>query len=245
MTEDVVLQAIDFAMVANREIIALQEEIARNAAPVKKSFTPVAENADAYAAISDYLKDRIPELVATAASERSEANKAVRQELNEKFSEQFKSNEVGDALYSVIKKAMRKQILEHGKRADQREVTEIRPLDIHVGVLPRTHGTGLFTRGETQVLTVATLGGLTMAQKLDTLSPNESKRYMHHYNFPPYSSAKLVRCAAPAAAISAMALSLSAPSTRSYHSEADFPYALRLVSESCPRTVRPRWPRLR
>ncbi|MGB4863440.1 MAG: polyribonucleotide nucleotidyltransferase, partial [Tepidiformaceae bacterium] len=231
VSEDVVLEAIDVAMEANRQIIALQEQIASEAAPVKKPFTPVADNADANAAIGDYLKDRIPELVATAASERSDANKAVRQELNEKFGEQFKANEIGDALYSTIKKAMRKQILEQGKRADQRDVTQIRPLDIHVGVLPRTHGTGLFQRGETQVLTVATLGGLTMAQKLDTLSPNESKRYMHHYNFPPYSVGEARPMRGPGrreighGALAERALMPVIPS------ETEFPYALRLVSE--------------
>jgi polyribonucleotide nucleotidyltransferase len=231
VTEDVVLEAIDVAMEANRKIIALQEQIAAEAAPVKKPFVAAAENADAYAAVSEYLKDRIPELVATAASERSDANKAVRQELNEKFGETFKSNEIGDALYSVIKKAMRKQILEQGKRADQREITQIRPLDIHVGVLPRTHGTGLFTRGETQVLTVATLGGLTMAQKLDTLSPHATKRYMHHYNFPPYSVGEARPMRGPGrreighGALAERALEPVVPS------EEDFPYALRLVSE--------------
>ena len=231
VSEDLLLEAIDFAQAANRQIVELQEEIARNAAPVKKAFAPVAENAEAYAAVSEYLKDRIPELIATAASERSDANKAVRQELNERFGETFKPNEIGDALYNVIKKAMRKQILEQGKRADQRDTTEIRPLDIHVGVLPRTHGTGLFSRGETQVLTVATLGGLTMAQKLDTLSPNESKRYMHHYNFPPYSVGE----ARPMRGPSRRDIGHGALAERSLEpvipSEADFPYALRLVSE--------------
>ena len=231
VSEDALLEAIDFAQAANRQICELQEEIARNAAPIKKSFTAVAENPEANAAISEYLKDRIPELVATAASERSDANKAVRQELNERFGETFKPNEIGDALYNIIKKAMRKQILEQGKRADQRDTTEVRPLDIHVGVLPRTHGTGLFSRGETQVLTVATLGGLTMAQKLDTLSPNESKRYMHHYNFPPYSVGEARPMRGPSrrdighGALAERALEPVIPS------EADFPYALRLVSE--------------
>src|SRR4029078_1451343 len=113
--------------------------------------------------------------------------KAIRAELVERFGEQFASNELGDALYSVIKKAMRKRILEDGQRADGRGVTDIRDLDIHVGVLPRTHGSGLFQRGQSQALTIATLGGLSMVQKLDTLSPGETKRYMHHYNFTPYS----------------------------------------------------------
>ena len=125
---------------------------------------------------------------------------------------------------------MRKRILEEGNRADGREVTQIRQLDIHVGVLPRTHGTGLFQRGETQVLTVATLGGFCMAQKLDTLSPHESKRYMHHYNFPPYSvgEARPMRGAGRReighGALAERALEPVIPAD-------DFPYAFRLVSE--------------
>ena len=231
VSEDVVLQAIEVAMEANRAIIALQEQIAADAAPVKKAYTPAKEHAESIAAISDYLKDRIPELVATAASERSDANKAVRIELQEKFGEQFSSGEISDALYNTIKKAMRKQILEQEKRADGRGVTEVRPLDIHVGVLPRTHGTGLFSRGETQVLTIATLGGLSMSQKLDTLSPDESKRYMHHYNFPPYSvgEARPMRGAGRReighGALAERALEPVVPPVE------DFPYALRLVSE--------------
>jgi polyribonucleotide nucleotidyltransferase len=231
VSEDVVLQAIEVAMEANRAIIALQEQIAAEAAPVKKPFTPAAEPLDAMAAISEYLKDRIPELVATAASERSDANKAVRLELQEKFGEQFSSGEIADALYNIIKKAMRKQILEQEKRADGRGITQIRPLDIHVGVLPRTHGSGLFSRGETQVLTIATLGGLSMAQKLDTLSPDESKRYMHHYNFPPYSVGEV----RPMRGAGRREIGHGALAERALEpvipSEEDFPYALRLVSE--------------
>jgi len=229
--ESAVLEAIEVAMEANRKIIGLQEEIARDAAPVKKSFTPASENEDAVAAISDYLKDRIDELVATAASERSDANKAIRQEIIAHFGDRFTGAQVGDALFTVIKKAMRKRILEDGRRADGRGTKDIRDLDIHVGVLPRTHGSGLFSRGQSQALTIATLGGLSMAQKLDTLSPDESKRYMHHYNFPPFSVGEVrpLRGAGRReighGALAERALEPVIPSTD------DFPYALRLVSE--------------
>jgi polyribonucleotide nucleotidyltransferase len=229
--EDAILEAIEVAMEANRAIIALQEQIASEAAPIKKTYTPASENEEAVSAISKHLKTRIDELVATAASERSDANKAIRQELIEKFGEQFTPAVIADALYTVIKKAMRKRILEDGKRADGREVTQIRDLDIHVSVLPRTHGSGLFQRGETQVLTIATLGGLSMAQKLDTLSPHESKRYMHHYNFPPYSVGEVRPMRGPGrreighGALAERALEPVLPSTD------EFPYALRLVSE--------------
>jgi polyribonucleotide nucleotidyltransferase len=174
--EDAVLEAIEVAMEANRKIIELQEQMARDVAPVKKPFTAFSENADAIAAVTDYLKDRMDDVVATAASERSDANKALRVELAEKFGEQYSSADLGEALYQVIKKAMRKRILEQGQRADGRNEDQIRDLDIHVGVLPRTHGSGLFSRGQSQALSITTLGGLSMAQKLDTLSPHESKR---------------------------------------------------------------------
>ena len=230
--EDVVLEAIERAQEANRAIIALQEQIAAEAAPVKKAYVPAPDMSEVIGKVGDYLKDRIPELVATAASERSDANKTIRQELAEHFGEEYKPNELGEALNQVIKKAMRKQILDEGKRADGREVTQIRDLDIHVGVLPRTHGTGLFQRGETQVLSVATLGGLSMAQKLDTLSPNESKRYMHHYNFPPYSVGEVRPMRGPGrreighGALAERALEPVLPDTDT------FPYAIRVVSET-------------
>ena len=229
--EEAVLEAIEVAMEANKAINELQRQIAAESPKEKKSFTAFLDKVEAIEAVSDYLKDRIDELVATAASERSDANKALRVELLEHFGERFTKADVGDALYAIIKKAMRKRILTEGKRADGREVTEIRPLDIHVGVLPRTHGTGLFARGETQVLTVATLGGLSMAQKLDTLSPKETKRYMHHYNFPPYSVGEARPMRGPGrrelghGALAERALEPVIPS------EDDFPYAYRLVSE--------------
>jgi polyribonucleotide nucleotidyltransferase len=230
-SEEVILEAIEVAMAANREIIALQQQIANEAAPVKKPFTPAKKNEEAIAVIGEYLQDRIPELVATAASERSDANRAARQELQDKFGERFSSGDIADALWNIIKKAMRTRILEQGIRADGRDVKSIRPLDIHVGVLPRTHGSGLFQRGQTQVLTIATLGGLSMAQKLDTLSPEEYKRYMHHYNFPPFSVGEV----RPLRGAGRREIGHGALAERSLEpvipSEEDFPYALRLVSE--------------
>jgi polyribonucleotide nucleotidyltransferase len=101
--EDAVLEAIEVAMEANRKIIELQEQMARDVAPVKKPFTAFSENADAIAAVTDYLKDRMDDVVATAASERSDANKALRVELAEKFGEQYSSADLGEALYQVKK----------------------------------------------------------------------------------------------------------------------------------------------
>ncbi|MGE5597058.1 MAG: polyribonucleotide nucleotidyltransferase [Hyphomicrobiales bacterium] len=229
--EDAVLEAIEVAMQANRQIIELQDRIAAEAAPEKKPFVAHVENEEAYNVVYEYLKDRLDELIGTAASERSDANKALKVELAERFGEQFPPNVLNDALYSVIKKAMRKRVLEQGIRADGRGITDIRELDIHVGVLPRTHGSGLFQRGQTQVLTIATLGGISMAQKLDTLSPDESKRYMHHYNFPPYSVGEV----RPMRGAGRREIGHGALAERALEpvlpSQDEFPYALRLVSE--------------
>ena len=136
-----------------------------------------------------------------------------------------------DAFEETLKRVVRSRILDQHKRPDGRNVTEIRPIWCEVGVSPRAHGSGLFTRGETQVLTMATLGTPKEAQEIDTLSPNDTKRYMHHYNFPPYSTGEVKRMGGHSrreighGALAERALLPVIPS------EADFPYTLRLVSE--------------
>jgi polyribonucleotide nucleotidyltransferase len=138
---------------------------------------------------------------------------------------------VKEAFAEAEKKVVRERILDQGKRPDGRTSTEIRPIWCEVGFSPRAHGSGLFTRGETQVLTLATLGTLRESQELDTLSPNDSKRYMHHYNFPPFSTGetKMIRGQSRReighGALAERALEPVIPS------EETFPYALRLVSE--------------
>lgn len=138
---------------------------------------------------------------------------------------------VKEAFSEAEKKVVRERILDHGKRPDGRAPTEIRPIWCEVGFSPRAHGSGLFTRGETQVLTLATLGTLSEAQELDTLTPVDSKRYMHHYNFPPFSTgeAKMLRGQSRReighGALAERALLPVIPA------EETFPYALRLVSE--------------
>jgi polyribonucleotide nucleotidyltransferase len=136
-----------------------------------------------------------------------------------------------EAFEESVKRVVRSRILDQHKRPDGRNITEIRPIWCEVGISPRAHGSGLFTRGETQVLTLATLGTPKEAQEIDTLSPNDSKRYMHHYNFPPYSTGEVKRMGGQSrreighGALAERALVPVIPS------EKDFPYTLRLVSE--------------
>ena len=229
--EDAILDGIEIAMEANRAIIGLIEQMAADAAPVKKAYKPFSDHAAPIAAISEFLHDRLDELVLSAASERSDANKAVREELAAKFGDQFTKSEIGEALFQVIKKAMRKRILEDGKRADGRAITQVRELGIHVSVLPRTHGSALFQRGESQALSIATLGGLSQVQKLDTLSPDATKRYMHHYNFPPFSVGEVRPMRGPSrrdighGALAERAIEAVLPDID------EFPYVIRVVSE--------------
>jgi len=136
-----------------------------------------------------------------------------------------------EAFEETYKRVVRSRILDQNKRPDGRKLTEIRPIWCEVGISPRAHGSGLFTRGETQVLTLATLGTPKEAQEIDTLSPNDTKRYMHHYNFPPYSTGEVKMLRGQSrreighGALAERALVPVIPS------EKDFPYTLRLVSE--------------
>jgi len=164
------------------------------------------------------LNDRIKEIAATAIAELANGDELVLPALKEAFEEAYK-------------RVVRARIIERGLRPDGRALNEIRPIWCEVGISPRAHGSGLFTRGETQVLTLATLGTPKEAQELDNLTPFDSKRYMHHYNFPPYSTGevKMLRGSSRRevghGALAERALIPVIPAA------SDFPYTLRLVSE--------------
>ena len=139
--------------------------------------------------------------------------------------------ELGEIFYKIQKEIVRKWLIEDHKRVDGRQIDEIRPLSSSVGILPRVHGSGLFSRGQTQVLTIATLGAVSESQTIDGLDEEESKRYMHHYNFPSYSVGETKPSRGPGrreighGALAEKALKPVIPSTE------EFPYAIRLVSE--------------
>jgi polyribonucleotide nucleotidyltransferase len=166
-------------------------------------------------------------------AERQEREAQTKQEVLDHFAEIFpdRAGEIGDALYALQKEVMRKRILNEGVRPDGRKLTQVRPIWCEVGVLPRPHGSAVFTRGETQALTVTTLGSMREVQNLDGLTNEETKRYMHHYNFPPYSTGEAGRMRSPGrreighGALAERALLPMIPT------EDAFPYAIRLVSE--------------
>ena len=165
--------------------------------------------------------------------ERSDREKVVETEAHEKYAERFEGRmgEVDDALYYLKKEVMRRKIIEQGVRPDGRTLTQIRPIWCEAGVLPRTHGSGVFTRGETQVMSIATLAPVSEAQVIEGLGVETSERYMHNYNFPPYSTGEAGRLKSPGrreighGALAKRALEPVIPPVD------EFPYAIRVVSE--------------
>jgi polyribonucleotide nucleotidyltransferase len=181
--EDVMLEAIMFAHDNIKKIVAFIEEIVAKVGKEKKEYIIFKPEEEIEAAVREYATQKTLDAIRTADKlERQEKIDAVKAETLEHFQEIFpeKENEIDEVLYDILKEQVRKLITEEGIRPDDRKLDEIRPISSEVGVLPRVHGSGLFTRGQTQVLTVATLGALGDVQILDGLTDEESKRYMHH-----------------------------------------------------------------
>ncbi|MGD8626009.1 MAG: polyribonucleotide nucleotidyltransferase [Anaerolineae bacterium] len=234
--EEVILQALQRGHEAMQPIIALQKQMREDVGKEKIVDYPVItiEERDRER-IERRIGDRIAELVSKPMNkqEHGEATDALRDEILGSFidDESIRPEDVKKVFGEILKKELRKLILEKGQRSDGRAGDEIRAIWSDVGILPRVHGSGLFTRGETQALSVATLGTPREEQKLDTLRPEEAKRYMHHYNFPPYSTGETWFLRGPKrreighGALAETALRSVLPP------EEEFPYALRVVSE--------------
>ena len=229
--EDTVLQAIEFGQKANQEILDMQDELIAKVGVPQIDFEATGLPTQLKDAVKAATEGHLEAILAEVKSERQGGLEARKQELLERFADEFGDKDVGAALDAVVKEAVRESILERGVRPDGRAPTEIRELSAKVGILPRTHGTGLFQRGETQVLSVATLGSIGDQQRLDNLSPEERRRFMHHYNFPPFSVGE----ARPLRGTSRRETGHGALVERAIEpvlpSEEDFPYTLRVVSE--------------
>ena len=230
--EDIVLEAIEQAQEANIQLIELQEELASSVGKPKtddyerRGYDPELETK-----VSDALGDRVLEALRLEGSASDDALSTLKAELNDTFGEDYDARTIGGAFETALDESFRERIIKEGSRPDGRGVKEIRALSAEVALLPRTHGTGLFSRGETQVLGVCTLGSSGDAQKIDTLSPEESKRFLLHYNFPPYSVGEARRVGSPGrreighGALAERALTSVLPD------EDEFPYTIRLVGE--------------
>ena len=234
VSEEVILEAIRRAQEANAEIIGLIEEL------VEKVGQPKVGVKTDYEAV-ERLNNSIREVVGTRLADALQENpdkvaleareNSLRDEVNEKLAEEFGEKALSEGFKSVMRDEVRRRILEQNIRPDGRGLDEIRPIACEVGVLPRTHGSGLFTRGMTQVLSTVTVGSLTMKQTLDTVGPDNTKRFMHHYNFPSFSTGEARRVGSPGrrevghGALAERAVLPALPP------EDEFPYAIRVVSE--------------
>ena len=226
------LDAIKFGQEVNQEIIAMQQELVQLAGKEKRVVEPHVIDPETVQAIASRMKTDILAAVANLGkSEREEEITAQATGLIESLSEEFPADDIKTVFQQEIKKEMRRGILEEQRRADGRAPSEIRHIWCETGVLPRTHGTGLFTRGQTQVLSVVTLGTPGEGQKLDNISPEEHKRFMHHYNFPPFSVGEVRRLGGVGrreighGALAERAIQPTLPD------EEGFPYTIRIVSD--------------
>ena len=231
--EDKMIEAIKFGFEACQPIVKFQEEAMEKMGKVKdvpELYHPSEEvEKDLRAFASDMVKEA---MYITDKDERNAAMDKVNEKINEEFGEKYadKLGDIKEVLYTMQKEVVRNMLLNEKRRPDGRAFDEVRPISCEVGVLPRTHGTGLFTRGLTQVMTVATLGSVGDIQVLDGIE-EDTKRYMHHYNFPGYSVGEVKPLRGPGrreighGALAERALEPLIPS------EEEFPYTIRLVSE--------------
>jgi len=234
ISEDVMLEAIMFAHEEIKKIVAFIETVVAEVGKAKRDVKFIKAPEDIETAVKEFANAKMRAAIQTFdKQERLDNMATVEKETKEHFAAIYPDNskDISAVLYSITKEQVRNMILNEGIRPDNRKTTEIRPIWCETSVLPRTHGTGLFTRGQTQVLTVATLGSMGDAQRLDGISEDTEKRYMHHYNFPAYSVGEAKSSRGPGrreighGALAERALIPVLPSVE------EFPYAIRLVSE--------------
>ncbi|MBR2896614.1 MAG: polyribonucleotide nucleotidyltransferase [Oscillospiraceae bacterium] len=233
VSEEDLLKGIELAHETNKKIVEFINSIVAVIGKPKFTFEKAAVNHDMLDDLEAYGMDKIEYALDTDDKNvREERLTAAVIDFKEKFGEKYEDFDIqiDVCLYKMQKKVVKKWLLA-GKRVDGRGMDEIRPLGAEVGVLPRVHGTGLFTRGQTQVLSICTLATLSMEQKLDTIFPEESKRYIHHYNFPAFSTGEARGARSTSrreighGALAEKALVPVLPSVD------EFPYCIRVVSE--------------
>ncbi|MFC0315210.1 polyribonucleotide nucleotidyltransferase [Gordonia phosphorivorans] len=235
-SEAIVAEGLEAAKPFIAQLCEAQKQLASASAKATREFPlflPYQD--DVYSAVAEFATDRLSEVLSIAGKqERDDATDALKADVLEALGAKFegRESEIGGAFRSLTKKVVRQRILTDHFRIDGRGITDIRELSAEIGVIPRAHGSALFERGETQILGVTTLDMVKMAQQIDSLGPETSKRYMHHYNFPPYSTGETGRVGSPKrreighGALAERAIMPVLPSVE------EFPYAIRQVSEA-------------
>lgn len=238
VSEDEIAAALQFAQEQMLPAIELQKELVQKVGVTKQEYTLSLPSEDIQREVSAWLEGKMGEKLRAPMAERHQRMHELQKELMAHFEEKLGADEFAtvkeeyyEAFASAANKDVRKGILEDGVRPDGRSFTEVRPLSSQVGILPRAHGSSLFTRGLTQGMNIVTLAPLSYAQVVDTMERNEEKRYMHHYNAPGYTVGEIKRLGSPGrreighSALAERALLPVLPSTDV------FPYAIRSVTE--------------
>ncbi|HKB32234.1 MAG TPA: polyribonucleotide nucleotidyltransferase [Candidatus Dormibacteraeota bacterium] len=234
VTEQIVLDALDMAHTEIKNICAAQLELQQQVGQEKREWVPPSYPEQMIEIVGEYLALRLDQVLykadkATRETDIDDLRRKTVVELGERFPEHVEI--LGKLFDKALKDRVRQRVVEEGVRIDGRGLKDVRTITVEVGVLPRTHGSGLFTRGQTQALTIATLGTMGDAQKIDGLTDETSKRYMHHYNFPPYSVGEARPLRGPGrreighGALAERALLAVIPTVD------EWPYTMRLVSE--------------
>ncbi|PZP15132.1 MAG: polyribonucleotide nucleotidyltransferase [Brachybacterium faecium] len=238
-TEEVVAEGLEAAKVFIRTLCQAQAEMAASAAkPVREFPLFLDHQEDAYQIVDQAAADRLREVMSIAAKqEREERTEELLAQITEELGGEGKQlegreKEITGAYRALTKKVVRQKVLTEGVRIDGRGLRDIRALSAEVEVLPRVHGSALFQRGETQIMGVTTLNMLKMEQQIDSLSPNDRKRYLHHYNFPPYSTGETGRVGSPKRREIGHGMLAERALVPVLPGREEFPYAIRQVSEA-------------
>lgn len=238
VSEEVIADAIAWAHEQFQPAIKLQQELIAKLKPAKLEYELVLPNEDIQTEVNTWVEGKLGEDLRKPYPERNEIIKVLKDEfhtaMEEKHGEDYADlrGEYDEAFTSALHKDVRKGIVEHSKRPDGRALTEIRTLSSEIGILPRTHGSSLFTRGVTQALNIITLAPLSYAQMVDTMEQNDGeRRYMHHYNAPGYTVGEIKRMGSPGRREIGHGYLAERALVAVLPSEEDFPYAIRSVTE--------------
>ena len=232
VSDEMVLEAIKLAQDTNLQLIELQDEIIEAVAKPKSEYVSHGYPKDLDAMVDKAVEGKLTDAMSPEGGKAEMAARlsALKDSVVAEIGEEYEGKDVSEAFETFVEMEFRRRIIELGERPDGRNLTEIRPLLSETGISPRAHGTGLFQRGETQVLAFTTLGPVGDKQKIDNLTPVDLKRFMLHYNFPPFSTGETGRMFTGRREIGHGALAERAIASV-LPSEEDFPYAIRVVAE--------------
>lgn len=232
VAEEIILKAVDFAREQVKPVFDLLADLQKEIKVEKEAYDVEEIPKELKKEVIDFVKENFSQqLFDPEKSAREHLAEEMKETLYTKFEGKLSKNVMGEIFDEVVKKLVREQIVDHKKRPDGRSLDEVRAIESEVGILPRTHGSAVFRRGDTQVLTVATLGSTSLEQLIEGMEGEGTKRFMHHYTFPPFSTGEVRRLGAPNrreighGALVEKALGPVIPS------EEKFPYTIRLVSE--------------